>query len=111
MDRNFDAVIIGAGQAGPFLATRLAASGRTVALIELKFLGGTCVNTGCTPTKAMVACAKVAHTARAAAQFGVHVESNIRVSLAEVKSRADSIVQKSRNGLGKMRVRRGETSS
>lgn len=89
MSKTFDAIVIGSGQAGPFLAKRLAAAGRTVALIERNVLGGTCVNTGCTPTKAMVACAIVAHTAREAARFGVHVETNIRVSLAEVKSRAD----------------------
>jgi pyruvate/2-oxoglutarate dehydrogenase complex dihydrolipoamide dehydrogenase (E3) component len=109
MSSSFDAIIIGGGQAGPFLAKRLAAAGRTVALIERSFLGGTCVNTGCTPTKAMVASAKVAYTAREAAQFGVHVEPNIQVSLAEVKSRADRIVQNSRDGLGKMLVDAGCT--
>lgn len=109
MSKTFDAIIIGAGQAGPFLATRLAAAGRRVALIERKFLGGTCVNTGCTPTKAMVACAKVAHTAREAARFGVHVETDIRVSLAEVKSRADKIIQNSRESLGTMLANAGCT--
>jgi pyruvate/2-oxoglutarate dehydrogenase complex dihydrolipoamide dehydrogenase (E3) component len=109
MSKNFDAIIIGSGQAGPFLARRLAAAGRTVALIERKALGGTCVNTGCTPTKAMVACAAVAHTAREAAQFGVHVEPNIRVSLAEVKSRADKIVENSRESVGTMLANAGCT--
>src|SRR5215469_9265294 len=107
MDRTFDSIIIGSGQAGPFLATRLAAAGRKVALIERKFLGGTCVNTGCTPTKAMVASAKAAHTAREAAKFGVHVEGSIRVSLAEVKSRADQILANSRESLGKMLANAG----
>jgi len=104
MSRTFDAIIIGSGQAGPFLAARLAATGRTVALVERKVLGGTCVNTGCTPTKAMVACAKVAHTVREAVHFGVHVETNTRVSLAEVKSRTDRIVQNSRESLDRMLV-------
>jgi pyruvate/2-oxoglutarate dehydrogenase complex dihydrolipoamide dehydrogenase (E3) component len=102
MGRQFDAIIIGSGQAGPFLAVRLAAAGRTVALIERKSLGGTCVNTGCTPTKAMVACAKTAHTVREAKHFGVHVEPDFSVSLAEVKSRADGIVANSRESLSKM---------
>jgi pyruvate/2-oxoglutarate dehydrogenase complex dihydrolipoamide dehydrogenase (E3) component len=99
---HFDALIIGSGQAGPFLAVRLAAAGRKVALIERKVLGGTCVNTGCTPTKAMVACAKVAHMAREAAKFGVHIQGGIEVSLAEIKSRSDQIVQNSRDSLHKM---------
>ncbi len=64
MSRAFDAIVIGAGQAGPALAGRLSAAGRTVAIIERKFLGGTCVNTGCMPTKALVASAKTAQVAR-----------------------------------------------
>jgi len=102
MARTFDSIIIGSGQAGPFLAARLAGAGQSVALVERQFLGGTCVNTGCTPTKAMVATAKVAHTAREAARFGVHLEGDVQVSLAEVKSRAETIIQNSRNGLAKM---------
>ncbi|MGC2636786.1 MAG: FAD-containing oxidoreductase [Acidobacteriaceae bacterium] len=109
MSRSFEAIIIGSGQAGPFLAARLAAAGRTVALVERRFLGGTCVNTGCTPTKAMVASAKAAHTAREAAQFGVHLQGQVEVSLAEVKSRAGSIVQNSRDSLSKMLVNAGCT--
>jgi pyruvate/2-oxoglutarate dehydrogenase complex dihydrolipoamide dehydrogenase (E3) component len=99
MTTKFDAIIIGSGQAGPFLAVRLASAGQKVALIERNVLGGTCVNTGCTPTKAMVACAKVAHSAREAAKFGVHIQSDIKVSLAEIKSRSDQIVQNSRDSL------------
>ena len=76
MSRSYDSIIIGSGQAGPFLATRLAGAGRSVVLVERKFLGGTCVNTGCTRTKAMVACAKVAHQVRDAARFGVHAEGD-----------------------------------
>ena len=109
MGRTFDSIIIGSGQAGPFLAARLAAAGQTVVLVERKFLGGTCVNTGCTPTKAMVASAKVAYTAREAARFGVHLEGAVKVSLAEVKSRADKILQNSREGVGKMLAYAGST--
>ena len=69
--KKFDAIIIGAGQAGPFLADRLTKSGLSVAFVERNLFGGTCVNTGCTPTKAMVASAYAAHLARRAAEFGV----------------------------------------
>ena len=72
--RMFDAVIIGAGQAGPSLAVRLAKAGRKVAIVERKWFGGTCVNTGCTPTKTLVASAYAAHLARRAADFGVTLE-------------------------------------
>ena len=71
MSRRFDAIVIGAGQAGPPLAGRLTAPGMTVALIERKLFGGTCVNTGCMPTKTLVASAYAAHLARRAADFGV----------------------------------------
>jgi pyruvate/2-oxoglutarate dehydrogenase complex dihydrolipoamide dehydrogenase (E3) component len=109
MGRTFDSIIIGSGQAGPFLAARLAGAGKSVALVERKFLGGTCVNTGCTPTKAMVASAKVAYTAREAARFGVHIQGEVQVSLGEVKSRANRIVQNSRDSLGKMLANAGCT--
>ena len=102
MTVDFDAIVIGSGQAGPFLAVRLAGSGKKVALVERKVLGGTCVNTGCTPTKAMVACAKVAHVAREAGKFGVHLDGNISISLAEIKARNDQIVQNSRDSLRRM---------
>ncbi len=68
---EFDAIIIGPGQAGPFLGARLAAAGRRVALIEREHLGGTCVNDGCTPTKTMVASARLAHLARRGADGGL----------------------------------------
>ena len=71
MSRRFDAIVIGAGQAGPSLATRLAGAGMSVAVIERKLFGGTCVNTGCTPTKTLIASAYAAHTARRAADYGV----------------------------------------
>jgi pyruvate/2-oxoglutarate dehydrogenase complex dihydrolipoamide dehydrogenase (E3) component len=109
MGRTFDSIIIGSGQAGPFLAARLARAGKSAALVERKFLGGTCVNTGCTPTKAMVASAKVAHTAREAGIFGVHLQGEVQISLAEVKVRADRIIQNSRDSLAKMLANAGCT--
>ncbi len=99
MTRNFDAIIIGTGQAGPFLAGRLAASGMTVAIVERRLFGGTCVNTGCTPTKAMVASAYAARLARSAAEFGVAIEGAVSVDMRQVKARKDAIVQQSRGGL------------
>jgi len=97
--KHFDDVIIGAGQAGPFLAGRLAESGRQVAIVERKLVGGTCVNTGCTPTKTMVASAYAAHLARRAAEFGVNVGGEVRVDMKRVKARRDTIVAESRAGL------------
>ena len=71
MTQNFDAIVIGAGQAGPSLAGRLTAAGMRVALIERNLFGGTCVNTGCMPTKTLVASAYAAHVARRGADYGV----------------------------------------
>jgi pyruvate/2-oxoglutarate dehydrogenase complex dihydrolipoamide dehydrogenase (E3) component len=99
MPTRFDAIIIGAGQAGPALAGRLTGAGRTVAYIERKLFGGTCVNTGCTPTKAMVASAYVAYKARTAAAYGVTVPGTVSVDMKAVKARKDKIVADSRNGL------------
>ena len=96
---HFSAIIVGADQAGPALAGRLTAAGRTVAIIERHHFGGTCVNTGCTPTKAMIASARVAHMARRAGEFGVGVRGKVKVDLAAVKSRKDAILMKSRNGV------------
>lgn len=98
----FDAVIIGAGQAGPSLAAKLSERERKTALVERKLLGGTCVNTGCTPTKTMVASAEVAHKVRTAGSFGVQGNPDVRVSLADVVKRADEIVSHSREGLRSM---------
>lgn len=98
MAREFDAIIIGAGQAGPPLAGRLTQAGWSVALIERKLIGGTCVNVGCTPTKAMVASAHAAHIGRRSADFGVST-GNISVDMKKVKARKDAIVAKSRTGL------------
>ena len=96
---KFDAIIIGAGQAGTPLAGRFSAAGMKVALIERSLLGGTCVNTGCTPTKAMVASAYAAHLARRAADYGVTVEGSIAVDMRAVKARKDRISGASRDGL------------
>ena len=97
--KHFDDLIIGTGQAGPFLAGRLAQSGRQVAIVERKLFGGTCVNTGCTPTKTMVASAYAAHLARRGAEFGVNVGGEVSVDMPRVKARRDAIVQESRRAL------------
>jgi pyruvate/2-oxoglutarate dehydrogenase complex dihydrolipoamide dehydrogenase (E3) component len=97
--REFDAIIIGAGQAGPALAGRLTGAGMTVAFVERKLFGGTCVNTGCTPTKTLVASAYAAHLARRAADFGILLEGSVRVDMKKVKARADAVVAESRTGV------------
>ena len=91
MTSDFDAIIIGAGQAGPSLAGRLNDAGMAVALVERKLFGGTCVNVGCTPTKTYVASARAAHVARHAGEYGVIVEGEVRVDLARVKERAPEV--------------------
>jgi pyruvate/2-oxoglutarate dehydrogenase complex dihydrolipoamide dehydrogenase (E3) component len=96
---RFDAIIIGAGQAGPSLADPLTAAGMTVALVERWLVGGTCVNVGCTPTKTMVASAYAAHLARRGAEYGVSLPGGVTVDLARVKARADAVVAGSRNSL------------
>jgi pyruvate/2-oxoglutarate dehydrogenase complex dihydrolipoamide dehydrogenase (E3) component len=101
MATPFDAIIIGTGQAGPTLASRLSAAGQKVAIVERKLFGGTCVNTGCTPTKTMVASAYVAHLARRAAEFGVSIDSPVGVDMRRVKQRKDAIAAASRTGLEK----------
>ena len=101
MPTHFDAIIIGAGQAGPTLAGRLTQSGRSVAFLERKLFGGTCVNTGCTPTKALVASAYVAQKSRTAEAYGVTVPGAVSVDMKAVKARKDQIVLNSRNGLEK----------
>jgi pyruvate/2-oxoglutarate dehydrogenase complex dihydrolipoamide dehydrogenase (E3) component len=92
---HYDAIIIGTGQAGPPLAGRLAGAGMKVAIIERKLFGGTCVNTGCTPTKAMVASAYAAHMARRSAEYGVAISGAINVDMKTVKARKDVIVGRS----------------
>jgi len=98
MADSFDAIIIGTGQAGPFLAVRLAGTGMKVAIIERKLFGGTCVNTGCIPTKTLVASAYAAHMARRAADFGVET-GPVTVDMKRVKARKDAISAKSRTGV------------
>jgi pyruvate/2-oxoglutarate dehydrogenase complex dihydrolipoamide dehydrogenase (E3) component len=99
MTATYDAIFIGTGQAGPFLAHRLAATGMKVAIIERKLFGGTCVNTGCIPTKTMVASAYAAHMARRAADFGVIIDGGVKVDMRGVKARKDAVSGKSRMGL------------
>ena len=99
MSRPFDAIIIGAGQAGPPLAGRLTAAGMSVALIERHLFGGTCVNTGCMPTKALVASAYAAHLARRGAEYGVMLDTPPRIDMPRVKVRADAISANSRAGI------------
>ena len=96
---HFDAIIIGAGQAGPSLAGRLTGAGMTVAFVERRLFGGTCVNTGCTPTKTLVASAYAAHLARRGADFGVVLDGAVKVDMARVKARVDAVVGKSRAGV------------
>jgi pyruvate/2-oxoglutarate dehydrogenase complex dihydrolipoamide dehydrogenase (E3) component len=96
---NYDAVIIGTGQSGPALARRLVAAGQQVAIIERKLFGGTCVNTGCTPTKTMVASAYAAHLARRAAEYGVTVGGPVGVDMKAVKARKDAVSGASRNAV------------
>lgn len=94
-----DSIIIGTGQAGPSLAGRLAAAGMDVAIIERKFFGGTCVNTGCIPTKTLVASAYAAHLARRAADYGVTIDGAISADMKAVKARKDAISGKSKRGV------------
>jgi pyruvate/2-oxoglutarate dehydrogenase complex dihydrolipoamide dehydrogenase (E3) component len=99
MAQHFDAIVIGTGQSGPALAHRLAQAGRRVAIAERKRFGGTCVNNGCIPTKALIASARAAHVARRAADFGVLVEGQVRVDMKAIKARKDAIVRVSNEGV------------
>src|ERR1700723_1560437 len=99
MTATYDAIIIGTGQAGPPLARRLAAAGQRVAIIERKLFGGTCVNTGCIPTKTMVASAYAARMAQRAADYGVVIGGGVSVDMKQVKARKDAISGKSRTGV------------
>jgi pyruvate/2-oxoglutarate dehydrogenase complex dihydrolipoamide dehydrogenase (E3) component len=96
--KSYDAIIIGAGQAGPSLAGRLSAAGQTVALLERNMFGGTCVNTGCVPTKTLVASAYAAHLARRGTDYGVMLDGPVRIDMKRVKARADAIVKGKREG-------------
>ncbi|MFL6618812.1 MAG: FAD-dependent oxidoreductase, partial [Povalibacter sp.] len=96
---SFDAIIVGAGQAGPSLAGRLTQAGMKVAIIERKLFGGTCVNTGCMPTKTLVASAYAAHIARRAAEYGVALEGTVGIDMKRVHARAASISLNARTSL------------
>ena len=99
MSRRFDAIIIGAGQAGPPLAGRLTGAGTSVALVERKLFGGTCVNTGCMPTKTLIASAYAAHLARRGADYGVVIGGPVGVDIKAVQARKDAVVMQARSGI------------
>lgn len=99
MANSYDAIIIGTGQAGPSLAADLSAAGLRTAVIERHRFGGTCVNVGCIPTKALVASARAAHVARRGADFGVMISGGVAVDMARVKARKDAIVGRSARGV------------
>lgn len=108
--RAFDAIIVGAGQAGPPLAGRLTAAGMKVALIERHLVGGTCVNTGCMPTKTLVASAYAAHLARRAGDYGVLIPGPIGFDIAKARGRATKVTEDSRAGItGRLETMAGLT--
>jgi pyruvate/2-oxoglutarate dehydrogenase complex dihydrolipoamide dehydrogenase (E3) component len=99
MPERFDAIVIGTGQAGPSLTARLAGAGMKVAVIERHRFGGTCVNTGCIPTKTLVASARAAHMARRAGEYGVEIGGEVRVDMEKVKARKDAVAGASNKGV------------
>jgi pyruvate/2-oxoglutarate dehydrogenase complex dihydrolipoamide dehydrogenase (E3) component len=101
MTTTYDAIIIGTGQAGPSLAVRLASAGMKVAIVERKQFGGTCINTGCIPTKTLVASARAAHVARSAGEYGLVIGGSIAVDMKRVKERKDAVVHRSNEGVEK----------
>jgi pyruvate/2-oxoglutarate dehydrogenase complex dihydrolipoamide dehydrogenase (E3) component len=101
MATRYDAIVIGTGQAGPSLAARLAGTGMKVAIIERHRFGGTCVNTGCIPTKTLVASARAAYVAHRADDYGVTIGSSITIDMKKVKERKDGVVRQSSEGLEK----------
>ena len=101
MSQKFDAIIIGAGQAGPSLAGALTGAGMTVGFVERKLYGGTCVNTGCMPTKTLVASAYAAFMARRAADFGVVINGDVRIDIKKAMARARAVATNSRVGVEK----------
>lgn len=102
MTKRFDAIIIGTGQAGPPLAGRLSAAGWKVAVAERKRFGGTCVNTGCIPTKTLIASARAAYVAHRAADYGLQIDGSMQIDMKKVKERKDAIVRKSNQGVEKL---------
>ena len=101
MSTKFDAIVIGTGQAGPSLAARMAAAGMKTAIIEKGPFGGTCVNNGCTPTKTLVASAKVAYQIQRAQDYGIIVDGTVKTDMKKVKARKDRLVQQSNQGVEK----------
>src|SRR5262245_38681217 len=101
MSMKYDAIVIGTGQAGPSLSVRLAGTGMKVAIIERKRFGGTCVNTGCVPTKTLVASARAAYVARRAGDYGVMIDNSITIDMKKVKERKDAVVRRSNEGVEK----------
>ncbi|MGE3795904.1 MAG: FAD-containing oxidoreductase [Dehalococcoidia bacterium] len=99
MPIRYDAIVIGTGQAGPSLAARLAKAGRSTAVVERARFGGTCVNSGCIPTKTLVASARAMHMARRGAEFGFSIGGDVRVDIARVKARMQQVVQQSNSGV------------
>lgn len=95
--RTYDVIIIGSGQAGNPLARKMAKAGKKVAIIEKRLVGGTCINDGCTPTKAMVASARAAYLAGRCNNLGIHIDG-YRVDMPQIKKRRDAIVERSRSG-------------
>jgi pyruvate/2-oxoglutarate dehydrogenase complex dihydrolipoamide dehydrogenase (E3) component len=99
VSQHFDAIIVGTGQAGPSLAARFAAAGMAVAIIERHKFGGTCVNTGCIPTKTLVASAYAAHVARRGAEYGFDINGDVRLDMKRVKARKDEVAGRSNKGV------------
>lgn len=99
MNKKYDAIVIGAGQAGPSLAAKLTSENLKSAIIERNLFGGTCVNNGCIPTKTLVASARAAHMARRGEEFGVSITGDIKMDMKKVKARKDAVVQQSNQGV------------
>jgi pyruvate/2-oxoglutarate dehydrogenase complex dihydrolipoamide dehydrogenase (E3) component len=99
MAADYDAIVIGTGQSGPSLAVRLTQEGLKTAIIERNLFGGTCVNVGCTPTKALVASARAAYIARRGSDFGVVIDGTISIDMKQVKARKDVVVRSSTEGV------------
>src|SRR3984885_259427 len=93
MNREYDAIVIGGGQAGPSLAARFAGAGKSVAIIERHLFGGTCVNGGCTPTKTLIASARVAYDVRCAHDYGIELPTaSVAVDMRAVHARKERVV-------------------
>ena len=105
---TYDAIVIGAGQGGGPLSTALARAGRKTAIIEREHVGGTCINEGCTPTKTMVASARVAYLARRAADYGITIEGTVTTDMLKVRQRKRDIVESFRSG-SERRIMRTES--